>query len=56
MFTGGVALVSTSVATFAFFSALPLVLHADRWVTAATTGILGGAAFAVLSYWHSQEV
>lgn len=56
MFTGGVALVSTSVATFAFFSVLPLVLHADRWVTAAATGILGGAAFAALSYWHSEEV
>ena len=56
MFAGAVAVVASSVATFAFFSALPLVLHADRWATAAVTGIFGGLAFGALSYWRSPEV
>ncbi len=56
MFAGAVAVVASSIATFAFFSSLPLVLHADRWATAAVTGIFGGVAFGALSYWRSHEV
>ena len=55
MLTGGVATVASFVATIILFSALPLVLHADRWATAVITGIFGGAAFAALSYWRTTE-
>ncbi|ERI35558.1 hypothetical protein IG195_08840 [Arthrobacter sp. TES] len=52
--TGAVAMMASSIATFAFFAVLPLVLHADRWATAAVTGILGGAAFGALFFWRSD--
>ncbi|WP_159736789.1 hypothetical protein [Arthrobacter sp. 9V] len=56
LFTGGVAMIGAAAATLALFSNMPLRLSLNLWATAGIAGALVGAAFAVLAYWHVEEV